>query len=250
MNRIIQWLHPNGFDLTTMISNCILAVTNVQVDQWNTHIQQLNANQPATLTSTDSFVEVDDPNNFIKNMITEEVMNAYCENGAPPHILTLKVDDICILLRNVDTNRGLTSNTRVRILNIQPHRIQIVTLDTEHPTYATLCRFKFELTLPFGNSLIMHRSQFPLRLAYSLSINKSQGQQFNKLAIDITQPSFAHGHLYVGLSRIRIAANIKLYVTEENLINGVPFTNNVVYDEIINSFHNVVYDEIINSFDN
>jgi hypothetical protein len=179
---------------------------------------------------------VDDPNDFIKNMITEEVMNTYCENGTPPHTLTLKIDDICILLRNVDTNRGLTSNTRVRILNIQPHRIHVTTLDTDQPIYATLCRFKFELKLPFGNSLIMQRCQFPLRLAYSLTFNKAQGQTFNKLALDITQASFSHGHLYVALSRIRIATNIKFFVTEDNLIDGVPFTTNVVYDEIINSF--------------
>jgi hypothetical protein len=162
-------------------------------------------------------------------------MNTYCENGAPPHKLLLKIDDICILLRNVDVKIGLTSNKRVRILNIQPHRIQICTIE-DQPIYATLCRFKFELKLPYGNSLIMQRCQFPLRLAYSLSYNKAQGQTFNKLGLDITQDSFAHGHLYVALSRIRIALNIKFFVTENNLIDNVPFTTNVVYDEIINSF--------------
>jgi ATP-dependent exoDNAse (exonuclease V) alpha subunit len=84
----------------------------------------------------------------------------------------------------------------------------------------------------------MQRTQFPLRLAYSISLNKSQGQEFNQLALDITKPSFAHGHLYVALSRIRIASKIKFYVTEENLIDNVSFTDNVVYDEIINCFNN------------
>jgi hypothetical protein len=83
----------------------------------------------------------------------------------------------------------------------------------------------------------MQRSQFPLRLAYSLSVNKSQGQQFERLALDITHSAFAHGHLYVALSRIRMADNIRFFVTDENLINNIPFTNNVVYPEIINSFN-------------
>ena len=112
-------------------------------------------------------------------MITEEVMNNYKENSAPPHKLYLKVNDICILLRNVGINKGLTSNTRVKILNISANRIQVCSLDHENPVYANLCRFKFGLTLPFGNSLVMQRSQFPLRLAYALSFNKAQGQQFH-----------------------------------------------------------------------
>jgi hypothetical protein len=238
MQTMIDWLHPNGFDLSTMTSNCILAVTNKQVDTWNTNIQSLNHQTMRTLVSNDSFNEIDDPNDFIKGMITEEVMNAYTENSAPPHILYLKVDDICILLRNVDINKGLTSNTRVRILNITANRIQVCTLDRENPVYANLCRFKFGLTLPFGKSLVMQRSQFPLRLAYALSFNKAQGQQFHRLALDITIASFSHGHLYVALSRIRFAMNIKFFVTNENLTeDGKPFTKNVVYDEIINCFN-------------
>ena len=49
----------------------------------------------------------------------------------------------------------------------------------------------------------MQRRQFPLRLAYSISINKSQGQEFERVGLDVTIPCFAHGHLYVSLSRIR-----------------------------------------------
>ena len=228
MDTMINWLHPNGFDLSTMTSNCILAVTNLQVHKWNTKIQSLNDQSMRTLVSNDSFTEIDDPKDFIKGIITEEVMNSYTDNSAPPHILYLKVDDICILLRNVDINKGLTSNTRVRILNITANRIQVCTLHHDNPVYANLCRFKFGLKLPFGKSLVMQRSQFPLRLAYALSFNKAQGQQFHKLALDITHSSFSHGHLYVALSRIRLATNIRFFVT---------FTKNVVYDEIVNCFN-------------
>ena len=87
--------------IQTCKSNCILAVTNKQVDNCNTHIQSLNDQKTMhTLVSKDGFNEIDDPNDFIKRIITEEVMNAYTENSAPPHILHLKVNDICILLRN------------------------------------------------------------------------------------------------------------------------------------------------------
>jgi ATP-dependent exoDNAse (exonuclease V) alpha subunit len=83
----------------------------------------------------------------------------------------------------------------------------------------------------------MTRTQFPLRLAYSLTINKSQGQQFQKIMVDIRKPAFSHGHLYVAMSRIRNNANIKFFVDETNIYDEeVSFTYNVVYNEIIEAF--------------
>lgn len=43
--------------------------------------------------------------------------------------------------------------------------------------------------------------QYPLKLAWAMTIHKSQGQTFEKLIIDIGSGTFAHGQLYVALSR-------------------------------------------------
>ena len=43
--------------------------------------------------------------------------------------------------------------------------------------------------------------QFPLRLAYSMEINKAQGQTFSKVGIYMERPCFSHGQLYVAMSR-------------------------------------------------
>ena len=150
---MISFLHPNGFNVETISKNCILAVTNEQVDLWNDEIQKLNPNDINTLISTDTFNEIDDPNDYFKKMINDEVMNSFNENGCPPHILNLKINDICILLRQVDNEKGLTSNTRVRIISVNANRIIIQTLDTENPVIASLCRFIFYLQLPFKKSL-------------------------------------------------------------------------------------------------
>ena len=83
----------------------------------------------------------------------------------------------------------------------------------------------------------MLRRQFPLKLAYALTVNRSQGQEFEKLLVDLTIPPFTHGHLYVALSRIRKAENIKIFCTKEEILDkNIVLTKNVVYDEILNNF--------------
>ncbi|KAI8530170.1 hypothetical protein RHMOL_Rhmol11G0034800 [Rhododendron molle] len=47
----------------------------------------------------------------------------------------------------------------------------------------------------------MTRRQFPVHLAYAMSINKSQGQSVKFVGVDLRTPVFSHGQLYVVLSR-------------------------------------------------
>jgi hypothetical protein len=44
-------------------------------------------------------------------------------------------------------------------------------------------------------------TQYPLRLAWAVTIHKSQGKTFDKVVIDIGRGAFAHGQVYVALSR-------------------------------------------------
>ena len=52
--------------------------------------------------------------------------------------------------------------------------------------------------------------QIPIRLAWAITIHKSQGKTFDKVAIDFGWGSFAHGQTYVALSRVTSLSGLKL----------------------------------------
>ena len=58
------------------------------------------------------------------------------------------------------------------------------------------------------------RVQFPLRLAFAMTINKSQGQTLNHVGVVIKEPVFSHSQLYIALSRVTMNANLHLVVPD------------------------------------
>ncbi len=44
-------------------------------------------------------------------------------------------------------------------------------------------------------------TQYPVRLAWAMTVHKSQGQTYHSVVLDMTHDAFAPGQLYVALSR-------------------------------------------------
>ena len=78
--------------------------------------------------------------------------------------------------------------------------------------------------LPFD----FQRNQFPIRPAFCITINKSQGQTLEHVSIWLGDDHvFTHGQLYVALSRVSSINSIKIATNHPQLM-----TRNVVYNEI------------------
>ena len=147
---------------------------------------------------------------------TPEFLNTLTPNGMPPHELHLKRGALMIVLRNYAPRKALCNGTRVvvrgrwrRFLQVQivsgPARGRIELLPR------IVCDSSGDTELPF----VLRRVQFPLRPAWAMTINKSQGQTTpGRLRIYLLIPVFTHGMLYVALSRAIAAARVRVLVLD------------------------------------
>lgn len=76
----------------------------------------------------------------------------------------------------------------------------------------------------------MTRRQFLIKLAYAMTINKSEGQSVKYVGIDLRIPVLSHGQLYVALSRCTAAKRISLLLPVNKTGEE---TDNVVYPEVL-----------------
>lgn len=224
--QAISWLYP---DHHLNPQTTILCSTNESVDHWNMIAQSLNPNQSHLLTSKDTFAEVDDMNGLLKRLMNARVLNSFQKNGIPDHELILKVGDVCLITRAI-TGLGLATNSRVRIVAIHLYCIEVATMTENYERLIRVPRICFKFRLPYGHSYQLTRMQFPLRLAYAMTFNKSQSQTLQKVLVDITAPPFSHGQLYVALSRVRHSDDTSLYFyrsagTMYNIPNWIDASN-------------------------
>ena len=82
------------------------------------------------------------------------------------------------------------------------------------------------------------RRQFPIKLAFAMTINKAQGQSLEHVGVYLPAPVFGHMQLYVALSRSGVPANTKLLIINLPGIQGTfpnkegVYTKNVVNQEV------------------
>ena len=150
--------------------------------------------------SADSVMESEDTN---PNLFPVEFLNSLNLNGVPVHELKLKKGMPVILLRNLDTRKGLCNGTRLIVRELLNNVIdcEVVTgISKGHRVFIpriTCTSLSKQLLFT------LKRRQFPIQPCFAMTINKSQGQSIGKVGIFLGSPVFSHGQLYVALSRCK-----------------------------------------------
>ncbi|CAJ2638103.1 unnamed protein product [Trifolium pratense] len=150
-----------------------------------------------------------------------------------------------MLLRNLDPRYGLCNGTRLlcRGLFMNMLDVQILT-GSNAGKRAFLPRIKSKTSASSGLPFVLSRKQFPVRLSFAITINKSQGQTIPNVGIYLPSHVFSHGQLYVALSRGVSQNSTKLLIRDGKL------QDNIRYREIFQLCHELKTKKFDAYFDN
>ena len=211
----------------------ILSPKNEDCLSINEQILKMLPGESVAYLSADS---VNCDNNEEAQNYPMEFLNSLTPSGMPPHCLNLKVGCIVMLLRNIALKKGLCNGTRLEITYLHRNCVQAKIIYGQNAGKEVLIpRIKLapnDSNLPFN----LHRVQFPLRLAYSVTINKAQGQTFDKVGIYLPKPVFSHGQLYVAFSRARALGDVRVKVKDtdqQGKMQAKIVTKNIVCREVL-----------------
>ena len=135
--------------------------------------------------------------------------------GAQPTdpALTLKVGAKVIMLRN-DADKRWVNGSIARIARLEDARVFIELARKEYevePASWENRRYAYDQAeQKIVETVAGTFTQFPVRLAWAMTIHKAQGMTLDNVYLDLGRGTFAHGQAYVALSRCRTLAGLTL----------------------------------------
>lgn len=221
--ELIECIFPdvskNYNNIDWLAERAILAPKNEKVNRINEIIQSKIPGKTFTYLSIDTVTEEEQAVNY-----TTEFLNTLEPSGMATHKLTLKIGSIIILLRNLYPPM-MCNGTRMIVTNLTNNLIEAKIISGKYKN-----EIFFIPRIPMVTtdlSIDFKRLQFPVKLAFAITINKAQGQSLQYAGIHLEENCFSHGQLYVACSRVGDPEKLYIYAPNNK-------TKNIVYPIIFN----------------
>ncbi|GJT16426.1 replication protein A 70 kDa DNA-binding subunit B [Tanacetum coccineum] len=177
--------------------------------------------------------------------IPDELLLPVCDNPIDTIVaytfpdLVNRLDDInylkerCILCSTNDVVDGI--NTHV-LEKVHGELHELYSADSDKVLIHRIDMTPTDSSWPFQ----FRRHQFPVKVFFGMTINKSQGQTFNNVCDFLSKHVFTHGQLYVVASRVTSRSGLCFYIDNGGLCAN-NLTKNVVYKEVFYNLPRGVY---------
>uniref|UniRef100_A0A914N5G3 ATP-dependent DNA helicase n=1 Tax=Meloidogyne incognita TaxID=6306 RepID=A0A914N5G3_MELIC len=228
--ELYEFVFDQGFKVSSneLLKRLILAPTNRIVDDINSEIIDMIDSPVFEYLSIDN-ATIENP--LACNSSDYEVaqLNRLNPIGMPAHSLKLKIGSVIVLLQNLNTQKSLCNGTRLIVKNLRSNLIEAETINSgsDNGILVGICRTRNLYNEKRPDGVSFERFQFPVRVAFCMTITKAQGQTCERLGIDFNDEPFAHGQLYTALSRARSSEFIRVYApnkkTDDN--GNIPIRN-------------------------
>ena len=168
---------------------------------FNAQMLTKTASPTCELHCTDEIDETAGARKITKKVVEHlEKLNTDCNMTAGLEAkLCLAVGARVMLRRNLDTKAGLVNGAIGTVLSISSSHVTVQFDHVSAPYDVERVKSKFMVMKNF----YVYRKQFPLILAYAVTIHKCQGLSLDCAIVDLSDQVFSEGMAYVALSRVR-----------------------------------------------
>lgn len=210
----------------------ILSSHNEDVYRINNKILDKISSEAVEYNSTDyaKYKGSDQSDIEIELLYTQAYLHSLRFPSFPVHNLVLKKNTIVMLIRNISVAEGLCNGTRLKILELYESHIKCeIIAGSKKGTIAFIRKIRLDTGEQSSLPFVLHRIQFPVVLAFAMTINKTQGQSYEYVGIFLNKPLFSHGQLYVALSRSK--NRNKIFIQNDNDDKNI--IKNIVWNEVL-----------------